>query len=417
MADFSSTNAALSSETATAPWLSVVGIGEDGRDGLSAAAIRALEGARFVIGGKRHLALAGPLKAEAAAWPSPMTNAFDSILARRGEPVCVLATGDPFHHGVGSELARRVAPEEIVCFPQPSAFSLAAARMGWAFQDCVAISLHGRALARIVPYLTPRARILALSWDGTTPARLAEMLTAGGFGGSRLTVLERMGGPHERRRSALAAAFALDDIDPLNLIAVEIVADPTARVLPLTPGLDDAWFETDGQITKAETRALTLSALAPLPGERLWDIGAGSGSVSIEWTIRHLANTATAIEARDDRAARIEANAERFGADGLSVVRGQAPDILADVPPPDAVFIGGGLTTPGVFEVAWAALPAGGRLVANAVTIESEARLQALFADHGGEMRRLSVARLEAVGGMHGWRAAMPVTQWRVVKP
>lgn len=399
------------------PWLSVVGIGEDGRDGLSPAASHALNAATFVIGGKRHLALAAPLQAEAMAWPSPMTGAFDEILKRRGEPVCVLATGDPFHHGVGSELARRIPPDEIACFPQASAFSLAAARMGWAVQDCVAISLHGRALTRIVPALTPRARILALSWDGTTPARLAELLVERGFADTKLTVLEKMGGPLERRRTAMAASFDLMAIDPLNLIAAEVVAGPDARILPLTPGLADDWFSTDGQITKADIRALTLAALAPRPGELLWDIGAGSGSVSVEWAIRHLANKAIAIEARSDRAARIADNAARFGAEGLTVVDGTAPDALAGLAGPNAVFIGGGLTTAGVFEVAWDALLPGGRLVANAVTIESEARLQALFSAHGGTMRRLSVARLEPVGGLHGWRPAMPVTQWRVTKP
>lgn len=394
-----------------------MGVGEDGRAGLSPAALAALEGAAFVIGGRRHLELAGPLKAETASWPSPIEDGYAAILERRGSPVCVLATGDPFHHGVGSTLAKHVAPDEMICFPQASSFSLAAARMGWALQDCVAISLHGRALHRIVPSLHPRARILALSWDATTPTRLAALLAETGFPASRLTVLERMGGPHERQRTATAEAFDLADIDALNLIAVDVVASPEARIVPLTPGLDDGWFESDGQITKSDIRALTLQALRPTMGETLWDIGAGSGSVAIEWTVRHLANRAIAIEADPERAARIGRNAERLGADGLEVVTGRAPAALADLPRPDAVFIGGGLTTDGVFETAWEALSPGGRLVANAVTLESEARLQALFAAHGGSMRRISIARLDPVGRFHGWRPAMPVTQWQVVKP
>lgn len=406
-----------SSAAVPTSWLAVVGIGEDGREGLSPAAARALDTADLVVGGRRHLELAAPLAAETMAWPSPMAGAYEEILRRRGTRVCVLASGDPFHHGVGSELAGRISPGEMVCFPQVSAFSLAAARMGWALQDCTAISLHGRALNRIVPYLTPRARILALSWDGSTPEALARLLVANGFGGSTLTVLERMGGPRERRRAAMAEAFNLQEVDPLNLVTVEVLADRQAQIIPLTPGLPDHWFETDGQITKADIRALTLSALAPLPGETLWDVGAGSGSLGIEWTIRHLSNKAIAIETREDRAARIARNGERLGADGLRVVTGEAPAALRDLPPPDAVFIGGGLTRDGVFETAWAALPSGGRLVANAVTIESEARLQTLFASHGGEMRRIAVSRLERVGGLHGWRPAMPVTQWHVAKP
>lgn len=400
-----------------APWLTVVGLGEEGRAGLSPAQCRAIDGAELVVGGRRHLELAGPFAGEAMAWPRPMGEAFPRILARRGSPVCVLASGDPFHHGIGSLLAQRVCPEEMVCLPSPSSFSLAAARLGWALQDCVAISLHGRVLERIVPHLAPRVRLLALSWDGATPAKLAALLVQRGFAGSRLTVLEALGGPRERVRTAPAEGFALTDVDPLNLIALEVAAAPGAQVVPLTPGLDDNAFAHDGQITKADVRALTLSALAPLPGERLWDIGSGSGSVAVEWCLRHGANTAVAVETRADRAARIAANAARFGCEGLTRVEGRAPEALKGLPPPDAVFIGGGLTGAGVFETAFAALPAGGRLVANGVTLESEARLAALFQAHGGELKRLSIARLDRVGGFHAWRPALPVTQWRVVKP
>ncbi len=403
--------------TSCTPWLTVIGMGEEGRAGLSASALQALEEAVLVVGGARHLALAAPFAGEALAWPSPMHDAFPALLARRGQKVCVLASGDPFHHGVGSLLARLVPVEEMRCLPHPSAFSLAAARLGWAMQDCLTISLHGRMLERIIPQLAPRRRILALSWDGTTPEKLAALLRARGFGPSTLTVMEALGGPREKVSKVQAECFALSGIDPLNIIALEVVAGPDARPIPLTPGLADEAFAHDGQITKAEIRALTLAALAPLPGELLWDIGAGSGSVSIEWCLRHPSNRALAVEAQPERAARITRNRLNLGAEGVELVTGKAPAALAGLPAPDAIFIGGGLTVPGLFEAAWAALPAGGRLVANAVTLESEARLAALHAQHGGQMRRFSIERLSPVGTLHGWRPAMPVTQWRVAKP
>lgn len=412
-----SRNEAALSSGVTLPWLTIVGLGEDGRAGLSAAALGALGGADLVVGGTRHLALVAPLAAETLAWPSPIQEAFPAILARRGGRVCVLASGDPFHYGVGVQLATLVPADEMRVLPQPSAFSLAAARLGWAQQDCALVSLHGRALERIVPYLQPDACILALSWDGSTPAKVAALLTDRGLGASRITVLEALGGPRERIRTTAADAFLLADIDPLNTIGITVVAGAGARTLPLTPGLDDDWFASDGQLTKAEIRAVTLSALAPRRGQILWDVGAGSGSIAIEWCLRHPANRAFAVEARPDRAARIEANALALGAPDVALVRGEAPAALAGLPAPDAVFIGGGIDDAGVFEAAWSGLKSGGLLVANVVTLEGEARLAALFAAHGGSMRRIAVARLDAIGGMHGWRPAMPVTQWRVRKP
>lgn len=412
-------NAKVLSSGAGKAWLSIVGLGEDGRAGLSARALAALDAAELVVGGARHLGLVAPLRPDQAtlAWPSPIQDAFPAILARRGRPVCVLASGDPFHYGIGTTLGAHVAVAEMEVLPQPSAFSLAAARLGWALQDCALVSLHGRALERIIPQLQPGARILALSWDGSTPARLAALLAARGLGGSRLAVLEALGGPRERRCEAAADGFDLADIDPLNIIALSVKAGPGARIVPLSPGLDDDWFAHDGQLTKAEIRAVTLAALAPRRGEVLWDIGAGSGSIGIEWCLRHQATRAHAVEARPDRAARIRANALAVGVPDLVVVEGEAPAALGGLPRPDAVFIGGGIGDAGLFEAAWAALAAGGRLVANAVTLEGEARLAGLFAAHGGTMRRLSIARLDPVGGLHGWRQAMPVTQWRVVKP
>ncbi len=261
--------APLPPEPGRAPWLAIVGIGEDGRAGLSPAAAAALDGAEMVYGGRRHLALAAPLAAEPQAWPSPITDAYPGILARRGRPTCLLATGDPFHYGIGAEIARLVPAAEIRAFPQPSAFSLAAARLGWSLPETACLTLHGRDLFGIVPHLQPGARILALSWDNTTPAAVAALLAERGFGRSRLAVLEAMGGPNERVRHAGAHGFALADIAALNTLAVAIEADPGARIVPLSPGLDDTWFENDGQITKAEIRAVTLAALRHDAVERL----------------------------------------------------------------------------------------------------------------------------------------------------
>jgi precorrin-6B C5,15-methyltransferase / cobalt-precorrin-6B C5,C15-methyltransferase len=417
MSLFSPNSEAKSSASAKCPWLTIIGIGEDGRAGLSAAALAALDGAEFVIGGARHLELVAPVSAPTHTWPTPFSDGYAMLLNRRGQPTCVLATGDPFHYGVGAELARLIPADEIISFPQPSAFSLAAARMGWSLPDCDCVSLHGRALERIVPYLQPGARIMALSWDGTTPGKLATLLKARGFGASTITVLEAMGGPRERIRSMIAADFDLTGIGPLNTVAIEIVAAKDARIVTLSPGLPDTWFENDGQLTKAEMRALTLAALAPKAGELLWDIGAGAGSVGIEWCLRHSRNRCIGIEERQERAERAQRNAIELGATAMDVRNGRAPEALLDLLPPDAVFIGGGASEPGVFEAAWTALKPGGRLVINAVTLETETLLGTLHARHGGTMRRLALSRLDRVGDMHGWRAAMPVTQWVVRKP
>lgn len=399
-------------------WLSIIGLGEDGIEGVSPQARRLVESAELVAGGARHLALAGALvRGERLVWPSLLHDAFPAILARRGRPVVVLATGDPFHFGIGKQLVALVPVDEILCVPQPSAFSLAAARLGWALQDIATISLHGRALAGIVRHLQPGARILALSWDGTTPAKLARLLTERGFGASHLTILEAMGGPHEHVSRSKASDYDLGDVNALNTIAIEVVADAGARIRSFTPGLDDDAFEHDGQLTKREIRAVTLSALAPRRGELLWDIGLGAGSIAIEWLLCDPSLRAIGIEERADRAARAARNALALGATDLDIRTGRAPEALQELPAPDAIFIGGGLSDPGVLEAAWSALKPGGRLVANAVTLESEARLAALYAERGGELIRLSLARADRVGGMHGWRPAMPVTQWRAVKP
>ena len=405
--------------TSQAPWLTIVGIGEDGRDGLSLAARQALAQARLVVGGRRHLALAAPVEAETVAWPSPLVDAVPIILARRGEPVCVLASGDPFFHGVGTLLAAHVPAAELACLPGPSSLSLAAARLGWTRQACAEVSLHGRDLRRIIPHLQPRAKVLCLTWDGTTPSLLAALLRERGFGAATLHVLENLGGPREAITTAQAARLGTEPFDALNVVAIDVGTGDGARVLPSAPGLPDEWFEHDGQITKREVRAMTLAALRPFRGAYLWDVGAGSGSVAIEWCLLDPANGATAIEARAERAERIFRNAGAFGVPDLAVVHGQAPEALTGLPAPDAIFIGGGLGDgeDELVEAAWGALPRGGRLVINAVTLETQTLLTKLYAERGGELTSIAVARADPVGRYHGWRPAMPVVQWAADKP
>jgi precorrin-6B C5,15-methyltransferase / cobalt-precorrin-6B C5,C15-methyltransferase len=405
-------------ETTAERWLSIVGIGLDGVDGLSSEARRLISDAELVVGGARHLELTDVLITGARlAWPSPPDGAFPAILARRGRPVVVLATGDPFYFGIGRQIAALVSPREFLCLPQPCAFSLAASRLGWGLQDVACVTLHGRPLMGLLRYLQPGARVLALSWDGTTPGKVAALLTERGFGASVMTVLEAMGSEREKQRNVRADQFSLSDVDPLNVVAIEVAAAGDARVLSRAPGLDDDFFESDGQLTKREVRAVTLSALAPRHGELLWDIGLGAGSIAIEWLLSCPSLSAIGIEARPDRAARALRNAENLGVPSLQVVTGRAPEALLGLPPPDAVFIGGGLRNGEVFDAAWGALIPGGRLVANAVTLESEMELVALSQRFGGELVRLQVSRAEPVGALHGWRSSMPVTQWRVRKP
>lgn len=389
-------------------------------EGLSPVAQKLVASAELVVGGKRHLGLAKTLiRGRTLAWPSPIGDALPEIEKHRGRPVVVLASGDPFHYGVGDLLLRSIPASETLCLPNASAFSLAAARLGWSLQDVALVSLHGRALEGIVRHLQPGARILALSWDGETPATLAKFLVERGMGSSGLTVLEAMGGPGERARSTTAAGFDIADIAPLNTIALQVTAAEDATVLPLTPGLDDSLFEHDGQLTKREVRAVTVSALAPRQGELLWDIGLGAGSVAIEWLLRHPSLKAIGIEAEPQRAARAARNAAVLGTPDLQIVQKRAPEGFAGLPSPDAVFIGGGLSRTDLFEAAWAALKPGGRLVANAVSIQSEARLIEYFQRHGGELVRLEVSKAgkAGTGGVFVWRPAAPIVQWRARKP
>jgi precorrin-6B C5,15-methyltransferase / cobalt-precorrin-6B C5,C15-methyltransferase len=399
-------------------WLSIVGIGEDGVDGLSPAARAMIADAEIVFGGKRHLSLAAPLiRGAMRAWPSPFEQAVAEVLAHRDRQVCVLASGDPFLYGVGSVLARHVDAREIIVMPASSAFSLAAGRLGWALPDTLLVSLHGRSLDLVRPHLQPRAQLLALTSDADGPEALARLLTQIGFGGSRLTVLEALGGPRERVRTTTAKTFDLCDINPLNTVAIEVVAAPNARIITRTAGLPDELFEHDGQITKREIRAVTLSSLGPRWGELLWDVGSGSGSIAIEWMLAHTSLKAIAVEARADRAVRIFRNASALGVPGLCVAEGRAPAALLDLPSPDAVFVGGGANDAGVLDAVVKALRPDGRLVVNAVTLETESLLLERQASMGGDLTRVAVSRAAPIGDRTAWRSAMPVTQWVWTKP
>jgi precorrin-6Y C5,15-methyltransferase (decarboxylating) len=398
-------------------WLAVVGIGEDGLPGLAPAARTIVETAEVLVGGARHLAMAPTGDAERLQWARPIATTIDMIAARRGRRVAVLASGDPLWHGVGAVLARRFAREEMTVLPQPSAFSLAAARLGWPLAECAAISLHARPVDGLRLHLTPGRRILALSEDGGTPKAVAALLTGLGWGPSALTVFCRLGGPHEAVVAQTAACWGGHRVADLNTIAVECRAGPGARALSRLAGLPDDAFEHDGQLTKREVRAATLAALAPLPGETLWDVGAGSGSISIEW-LRAGGNTAAvAVEREPARAAAVARNAAALGVPGLRVVVGAAPEALAGLPRPDAVFVGGGTGVPGLLSALWASLPAGGRLVANVVTVEGEARLFDWRARHGGSLTRIAVSRAEPAGAHQLWRPLASVTQLAAVKP
>jgi precorrin-6Y C5,15-methyltransferase (decarboxylating) len=398
-------------------WLTIIGIGEDGPDGLGEEAKQLIAAAPAVFGGARHHALMnGLIHGERLVWQSPFEASVDAIVKRRGTPVVVLASGDPFLYGVGATLSRRIDAAEMHTIPAPSAFSLAASKMGWPLQYAAAISLHGRPVELVVPHLHSGRRIIALTSDEKGPGELAQLLSGNGFGSSRMTVLEALGGEKERIRSTTAGEFVLDDIDPLNVCAIEVVATGNARILPLSAGLDDDLFEHDGQITKRDIRAVTISALAPRHGELLWDIGAGSGSVGIEWMLCDPSLKTIAIEQSGERALRVARNARAFGVPGLAIVEGAAPAALMSLPQADAIFIGGGGSEPGVLDAAIAALKQGGRLVANAVTLEMESLLLAEHARRGGTLTRIEISRAAPVGTMSGWRPAMPVTQWRWIK-
>lgn len=396
------------------PWLHIVGIGEDGLDGLAPATRAVVEAADVILGGDRHHTLSEGITAERLAWPTPFNAMIETIEGLRGRRAVVLVTGDPLWFSVGARIGRSIDPGEIVYHPQLSAFQLAAARMGWSMPDVETLTVHGRPVEQMIAFIQPDLRLLILTTGAETPAQIARFLTERGYGQSRMTVLAAMGGPEEKRFDGVAESW--DAVVPaFNTLAVECVAAPGAALQPRVPGLSDGLFQSDGTMTKQEVRAATLAKLMPMRGALLWDIGCGSGSVAIEWMRAARYARAIGIEPRADRRAMAGANALALGTPKLELVDGEVPAALPGLPAPDAIFIGGGLSA-ATFEAAWAALRPLGRLVANAVTLESEAQLIELHQKHGGELVRLSVHRAEPVGRLTGWRPAMPVTQWSLVK-
>ncbi|NBM20765.1 precorrin-6y C5,15-methyltransferase (decarboxylating) subunit CbiE [Streptomyces sp. GC420] len=398
--------------------MSVVGIGADGWAGLPDVAREVLRAAEVLVGGERQLALLpGECAGQRVTWPSPLRPAVPGLLAAHaGRRTAVLASGDPMFYGIGRALGEVLGAGALHVLPHPSSVSYAAARLGWPLEDVEVVTLVGRPAGNLAAALHEGRRILVLSAGAATPAEVAGLLREQGFGPSRMRVLEQLGGESELVREGTAESWSRAPGDPLNVVAVECRRAPDALRLALTPGLPDDAYEHDGQLTKRPVRAATLAALAPAPGELLWDVGGGSGSVAIEWMRAHRSCRAVAVERDPARAERIGRNAASLGVPTLRVVRGEAPGALAGLPAPDAVFVGGGLTAPGVLDACWAALPQGGRLVANAVTLESESLLADWYRRHGGELLRLATAHASPVGGFTSWRQAMPVTQWAVTK-
>lgn len=395
------------------PWLTVVGLGEAGWQDLSSTSRLALDAAELVAGSARHLSLLPNLRAERFEWPVPFGDGIALLLAHRGRRVVMLASGDPFWFGAGSSVTRHLGIHEWCALPGLSTFSLAAARLGWALERVTCLGLHAAPLARLRPYLCPGARAVVLLRDGAAVAALAHYLSDNGFGASTLSVLEALGGPRERRRDVIASCFNLTEVQRPVAVALEVAG--AGMALPRSAGLPDNVFAHDGQITKQKVRALALCALAPRPGERLWDIGAGSGSIAIEWLLAHPLCEAVAVEADTERAVRLRDNADRLGVDRLVLVIGKAPDALNDLAVPQAVFIGGGLTDDLLTQL-WEILPAGCRLVVHAVTLESEALLANWHSRAGGSLWRIELAEAAPLGTRRAWRAGYPIVQWSVTR-
>ena len=395
------------------PWLTIVGIGEDGLDGLSAASRDAISRAAVVAGAPRHLALVGKTSARQLEWPVPFADGVEQVLALRGQLVVALASGNPFWFGAGAVLVQRLVPEEWVAYPSPSSFSLAVSRLGWRMEDVVCLGLHASPLTRLRPHLCANARLVLTLRDSGAVRDLMGLLTELGFGPSRLWIMEALGGPRAKIRCIHACDEPRSEIGTPVLAAIEVAGSGAA--LAHCAGLADDVFEHDGQITKRPVRAVTISALAPKTGELLWDIGAGSGSVAIEWLLAHPSMRAIAIEADAGRAARLARNAAALGVDRLVLQHGTAPDVLTGLPLPDAVFIGGGCNQ-SMLEALWRILPTGARLVANSVTLETEILLLHWHGKVGGSLLRIELAEAQPVGSKRGWRSAMPIIQWSVVR-
>jgi precorrin-6B C5,15-methyltransferase / cobalt-precorrin-6B C5,C15-methyltransferase len=397
--------------------VTVVGIGADGWAGLTDAARDALRAAAVIAGSPRQLALLPDLGARRVPLPSPLLEHLDELV-RDNPGLCLLASGDPMLHGIGATLARRLGPGRLRILPAVSSVALACARLGWPQQEVTVVSVVSRPAEAILAALQPGARLLVLCRDRQTPALAARLLAEAGWGASELIVLEQLGAPGERVTGPQPAGdFPSAVIDDLCLLAVTARPCAAARATTRTPGLPDDAYESDGQLTRRELRALALAALRPGPGQLLWDVGAGSGSVGIEWMRADPSARAIAVEARPDRSARVGRNAAALGVPGLQVITGIAPDALAGLPAPDAVFIGGGLTADGLVETCWQRLPPGGRLVAHSVTMESETLLHRWQQAEGGELVKVAVSYAEPLGRFTTWRPALPVTQWQVTRP
>jgi precorrin-6B C5,15-methyltransferase / cobalt-precorrin-6B C5,C15-methyltransferase len=398
-------------------WLTIVGMGEDGWEGLSNRARLAIKSTDVIVGAKRLLAHLPKTKAEIHEWPQPFSAVVEQIKLLTGRNTVILATGDPMNFGVARKLLEFIPFEEMNIIPQVSAFSLAAARMGWSLPDCDCITIHGRPAANVETFIQPGARLIILTEDGTSVEEVCRRLIARGYGESRVAMLEAMGGDAERITTFIAKDNPNLDWSPLNVLAVHCVAGEQAKIYSRVAGLPDEAFIHDGQLTKREVRSATLAALAPAPDQILWDIGAGCGSVSIEWMRSTRGCEAFAIEHNEDRLKMIATNADQLGTPRLKVIAGKAPEALDGLLAPDAVFIGGGVGNEGVFDTAWQRLNSGGRMVCNVVTIEGEMHLYDLQEKHGGELVRMDVSTLTNVGPYRAMKPRMSVVQWRVIKP
>jgi precorrin-6Y C5,15-methyltransferase (decarboxylating) len=398
-------------------WLTIIGMGEDGYEGLQARARLALETAEVIVGSDRLLAVLPTHKAETHEWPQPFSAVVDRITPLRGRKTVILATGDPLNYGVARKLMTFIPFAEMEIIPHLSAFSLAASRVGWSLPDCDTLTLHGRHAANIEAFIQPDVCLLVLTEDETTIPEVARRLVRRGFGESEMTVLENMGGPRERQSTFTAETVPSTEFSPLNTLAIRCIASPGATTLSRLAGLPDDAFEHDGQLTKREVRAATLASLGPSPDKLLWDVGAGCGSIAIEWMRSCRGCEAIAFEHDAERLQMIATNADRLGTPRLKVVAGEAPASLEGHAAPDAVFIGGGLGIPGVFETSWEHLKPGGTIVVNVVTIEGELHLYDLHEKHGGDLVRMEVSHLHRIGPLRALKPRMAVTQWRAQKP
>ena len=399
------------------PWLSIIGIGEDGWDGLSAKARQSIQAAAHIIGSARTLAMLPTTSAQLHQWPQPFSAVVEQLKPLVGKATVILATGDPMNFGVARKILTIIPKSDINIITHLSAFSLVAAHMGWSLPDCDCFTIHGRPAANVEAFIQPDAKLLILTEDQTSVAEVCRRLMGRGFESSQVTVLENLNGPNERLTSFAANNAPPIDWSPLNTLAVHCHASPHAKIWSRLSGLPEDAFQHDGKITKREIRAATLAALAPAPDQILWDVGAGSGSIAIEWMRSTRGCEAYAIEQLDDRRAMIAANADALGTPRLKIIAGNAPDAYKDLPAPHAVFIGGGINTVGTFELAWKNLRPAGRLVANVVTIEGEMHLYDLQEKHGGELVRMDVSTLTHIGKLRAMRPRMSVLQWRITKP